>query len=97
MATPAFQLSAATPGTLSVSGELTFATAADALLAMRAALAGGGRSRLDLAGVTHSDSAGLACVLAVLAKAGSKLEVQHLPASLRQLAQVCEVESLLAV
>ena len=95
MATPAFQLSTATPGTLSVTGALTFATAADALLAMRTVLAGAGHSQLDLAGVTHSDSAGLACVLAVLAKAGGQLKVQHLPSSLRQLAQVCEVESLL--
>ncbi|MFC4765336.1 STAS domain-containing protein [Dyella koreensis] len=94
-----FQLNAAAPDTLSVSGALTFATAANALSAITAAVAGNGHTQLDLAGVQHSDSAGLACVLAVLSKAveqGRRLHVRNVPEGMRVLAQVCEVDSLLA-
>jgi phospholipid transport system transporter-binding protein len=94
-----FRLSTATPGTLGVDGVLDFGTAAPALQAMRAALAGGQVARLDLAGVSRSDSAGLACVIAALAEAsrqGHGLQVVHMPAGMRALATVCEVEQLLS-
>lgn len=93
-----FQLDTGTPGTLGVRGELSFDTAAAAWQAMRIALTGGSVSRLDLAGVRHSDSAGLACVLAVAADAsrrGQALQVMHVPAGMQSLAQVCEVDRLL--
>ena len=86
------------PGSVRVSGELTFDTAAAALKAIDAAVARG-RSELDLAGVTRSDSAGLACVLAVLAQSaerGHKLSVRNLPEGMHLLASVCEVEGLMA-
>lgn len=86
------------PSTLAVHGVLDFDTAAAALAAIRAALEGG-VARLDLAGVSHSDSAGLACVLAVAAEAnqcGRPLAVVGMPAGMRALAQVCEVDTLLA-
>ena len=86
-----------TPGSVRVSGELTFANATAALAAIGAATRDG-RATLDLSGVTRSDSAGLACVLAVLAEAagrGRPLSVSHLPEGMRLLASVCEVESLL--
>ena len=98
-AEPRFQLDTGTPGTLGVSGVLSFDTAAAALRAIRSALAAGGAARLDLTGVRQSDSAGLACVLAVAAEAdrrGQALQVVRMPASMRVLAQVCEVESLIA-
>ncbi|HEY9133811.1 MAG TPA: STAS domain-containing protein [Dyella sp.] len=88
-----FQVAQSAPDTVSVSGALTFATAADALTSIRAALPG--RQVLDLAGVEHSDSAGLACVLAVLAPNEGKVRVRNLPPNMRKLAQVCEVEALL--
>ena len=94
-----FQLDAGTPGTLGVRGALSFDTAAAALQAIQSALAGGSLSRLDLAGVSHSDSAGLACVLAVKADAarrGQALQVVHMPVGMQALAQVCEVDSLIA-
>ena len=94
-----FQLDTGTPGTLGVRGELSFDTAAAALQAIQSALAGGSVSHLDLAGVRHSDSAGLACVLAVAAEAarrGQALQVVHMPAGMRALAQVCEVDRLIA-
>ncbi|HEY8327578.1 MAG TPA: STAS domain-containing protein [Rhodanobacter sp.] len=94
-----FQLDTGTPGTLGVHGELSFDTAAAALQAIQSALVGGSMSRLDLAGVGHSDSAGLACVLAVAAEAarrGQALQVVHMPAGMQALAQVCEVDRLIA-
>ena len=91
-------LSASAPGTLAVSGVLSFDTAASALRDIQAALAKGLVTKLDLAGVRHSDSAGLSCVLAVAAEAarrGHALQVVPVPAGMQELAQVCEVDRLL--
>ena len=93
-----FRLETVAPSTLAVHGVLDFDTAAAALAAMRAAFEGG-VAELDLAGVSHSDSAGLACVLAAVAEAnrlGHPLRVAGMPAGMRALAQVCEVDTLLA-
>ena len=94
----AVQLSANTPGTLGVSGVLSFDTAASALRTIQAALAGNTVTQLDLAGVRHSDSAGLSCVLAVVADAtrrGHAVKVINMPAGMQVLAQVCEVDRLI--
>lgn len=94
-----FQLDGATPGTLGVGGVLSFDTASAALQAIQSALLAGSVERLDLAGIRHSDSAGLACVLAVAAEAhrrGQALQVVHMPAGMQALAQVCEVDGLMA-
>jgi phospholipid transport system transporter-binding protein len=96
---PGFQLDTDTPGTLGVRGVLSFDTATMALRAIQSSLVAGGVARLDLAGVSHSDSAGLACVLAVMAEAdrrGQSLQVVRMPAGMQVLAQVCEVEPLIA-
>ncbi|HKR76889.1 MAG TPA: STAS domain-containing protein [Rhodanobacter sp.] len=93
------RLDRGTPGTLVVSGALSFATAASALQVLNEALRAGDRSLLDLAGVANCDSAGLACLLAVLAEArgrGQTLALQHVPDGLRTLARVSGVEALLA-
>jgi len=92
------QVDDSAPGSVRVSGALTFANAAVALDALTAAVARDGRHTLDLAGVTRTDSAGLACVLAVLAKAaeqGRKLTVRNIPEGMHLLASVCEVEGLM--
>jgi phospholipid transport system transporter-binding protein len=84
--------------TLALSGTLTFANAAAAFDRAGGALREGVQTRLDLAGVTRADSAGLACVLALLAqasRAGRALRVANLPDSLRALAQVCDVREFL--
>lgn len=84
--------------TLALSGALTFANAAQMLAAAGRALREGAQTRLDLAGVSHADSAGLACVLALLAQAsrdGRALSVANLPGSLRALAEVCDVGALI--
>jgi phospholipid transport system transporter-binding protein len=84
-------------GAVAVSGALVFATAARALADGRQAL-GAGAERLDLAGVTRADSAGLACVVALAAhaqQASHRLAVVNWPEGLRALAAVCDVLPLL--
>ena len=86
-------------GKLAVDGVLSFDTAAAALKAIEAELAPGDVAELDLTGVTLCDSAGLACVLAVAAQAdqrGKHLQVTHMPQGMQALAQVCEVDRLMA-
>ena len=98
-ATPAFQLTVAAPGTLAVSGVLNFDTATAAWQAMRTVLDEGAPARLDLAGVRQSDSAGLSCVIAVLAESarrGRPLQAVHIPGGMLALARVCEVDQLLS-
>jgi phospholipid transport system transporter-binding protein len=98
MSGDAFRLDSSVPDAVAVSGTLSFATAAAALAALNVALAQGARRRLDLAAVTNCDSAGLACVLAVLAEAsvqGRPVRVSGAPAGLRALAQVSGVAPLL--
>ncbi|WP_114238933.1 lipid asymmetry maintenance protein MlaB [Dyella sp. C9] len=92
------QIDEATPGSVRVAGTLTFANAAVALDAIGKAVARDGRGTLDLSGITRSDSAGLACVLAVLAQAaerGHRLTVRNMPEGMHLLASVCEVEDLM--
>lgn len=97
-AEPAFAVTAGESDTLRVSGTLGFATAAAALEALRAGLRDGARRKLDLAAVETCDSAGMACLLAVLADARAQqraLVLENVPAGLRTLAQVSGVEQLL--
>ena len=95
MSKAAFQLDIGTPAKLGVNGVLSFDTATAALQAIRSALVAGGAKELDLAGVSHSDSAGLACVVAAVADAGRPVRVVGMPAGMLALAQVCEVDLLL--
>jgi phospholipid transport system transporter-binding protein len=84
--------------TLALSGALTFATATRAYEDANAALERCAPTRLDLAGLTRADSAGLACVLALLARAsrsGRALRAANVPESLRALAEVCDARGLL--
>lgn len=92
------QLAVGPPGTLALRGVLSFATAAQALHALRAAMTASAVEILDLSGVTHGDSAGLACLLAITAEAsarGHPVRLVHLPAGLQVLAGVSGVEQLL--
>jgi phospholipid transport system transporter-binding protein len=96
--TDAVQLTEPDRATLALSGVLTFATAARVLADGQHALATGEQTRLDLAGITRADSAGLACVLALAAaarRAGRRLDVVRWPEGLRALAAVCDVAGLL--
>ncbi len=98
VAVPSFQLIAAAPDTLALSGVLNFDTAGAAWHALRAALDEGAPARLDLTGVQQSDSAGLSCVIAMLAESarrGRALHAVHIPGGMLALARVCEVDRLL--
>jgi phospholipid transport system transporter-binding protein len=94
-----FQLDTSTAGVLAVSGVLSFETAGPALEEIQVVLSGGTISKLDLAGVSRADSAGLACIVAVVAEAdrsGKTLQVTQMPVGMKALAQVCEVDHLIA-
>lgn len=91
-------MSHADPTTLEVAGSLVFDNAATALSAADALLREHPHDALDLSALTRVDSAGLACVLAILALARrdhGALVVRHAPDDLLALARVCEVESFL--
>ncbi len=92
---PSFQLDTDVPGTLGVHGVLSFDTAAAALNSIRAAMADRNVVRLDLSGISRADSAGLACVVAAVAEAGSSIDVVGMPDGMRALAQVCELDNLI--
>jgi phospholipid transport system transporter-binding protein len=93
----AFRLTQPAADTLGLNGELSFATAAAAWRALHSTLLANAMRRLDLSGLTRSDSAGLACVLAAQAQAarqGGRMEVLGMPEDMRALARLCEVEAL---
>jgi phospholipid transport system transporter-binding protein len=89
------------PDRLDVRGSLTFATARAAFDAGLRVL-GKGKSTLqvDCAGVTESDSAGLAVLIEWLASAtrlGRELRFTNLPDGIRAAAEISEVEGVLGV
>ena len=83
-----------------LTGELTFATAPE-LWSRSVELFGGGGSLLvdvDLAGITHSDSAAVALRLEWMRLAqrrGRSVAYRNVPAQLLAVAEVCGVERLL--
>lgn len=85
-------------GRARVIGSLHFTTVRDLLAAGAAGINGGQVSVIDLAGVTMSDSAGLALLiewLSVAKAAGRTLSFENIPTQLQQLARLSEVEELL--
>jgi phospholipid transport system transporter-binding protein len=92
----AFEIQA--DGRSRVTGSLNFTTVSALLPEGDAAIAGGQAAAIDLAGVTASDSAGLALLiewLSVAKAAGAPLKYENLPTQLHQLARLSEVEELL--
>jgi len=82
-----------------VAGTLDFDTAPEALEAVAPIVERGAVSRIDLGGVTRSNSAGLALMiewLAVARRAGHALAFENVPEGLRQLAGVCQVDALIS-
>ena len=80
-----------------VVGSLEFATVARLLPLGTAAIEGGHAAVIDLAGVTDSDSSGLALLiewLSVAKDARRSLRYENMPAQLHQLADLSEVEGL---
>ncbi len=94
----ALRFEPAATGGYQVSGPLDFETVHEIWASSRAALAAAPDLHIDLGGVTHIDSAGLALVLewsALARAAGRKLELLRAPAKLFDLARISEVESFL--
>jgi phospholipid transport system transporter-binding protein len=78
-----------------VLGSLEFATVARLLPLGTAAIESGHAAVIDLAGVTDSDSSGLALLiewLSVAKESRRSLHYDNMPAQLRQLAGLSEVE-----
>ncbi len=83
---------------LSISGNLDFSTARQTLAALSDHIHQNEHLTVDLSGVRHSNSAGLAVViesLAIAERQGHKLEFQNIPEPLIQLSKVCQVNSLI--
>jgi phospholipid transport system transporter-binding protein len=81
-----------------VEGEMTFATSKQLLRQSEAIFDKPQDLEIDLSRVTGGDSAGLALVLEWKARAigaGVELVVEGLPASMRSIAHLCRIESLL--
>jgi phospholipid transport system transporter-binding protein len=81
-----------------VNGSLHFTTVSELLALGADAIDRGRAAVIDLAGVTASDSAGLALLIEWLsiAKAASRsLRYENIPSQLQQLARLSEVEELL--
>lgn len=81
-----------------VTGSLHFSTVSRLLTAGTDAIGRNEASVIDLAGVTMSDSAGLALLiewLSVAKAANRTLRYENIPSQLQQLARLSEVEELL--
>ena len=81
-----------------VDGVLHFSTVTALLRPGTEAIGGGKAAVIDLAGVSDSDSAGLALLIEWLsvARAGNRsLRYENIPVQLQQLARLSEVEELL--
>ena len=82
-----------------LGGRLDFTTAAAALAAISAKLSETDRLVLDLASIESANSAGLALLVecrALASHAGTTVEFLNLPESLLKVAEVCQVQDLLA-
>jgi phospholipid transport system transporter-binding protein len=97
---PYFSVESDTLGTLRVTGAITFANAARALLQTPQAPRGGSSLDIDLGALEAPDSATLAVLIAWSASArrsGAALRYLRAPPGLRNLARLCDVETLLGL
>ena len=93
-----FSIESDGPDRLRARGELGFETAAEALPAGLALLPKGQPCTIDLAGVSDADSAGLAVLvewLAATTDGGGSLTFEGVPAQLRAIARISDLEDLL--
>lgn len=85
-------------GRFSVTGELGFDTVRSLLLASEGPFRDAARIEIDLSGITHGDSAGLALLIEWLRRAsqsGKELHYTGVPQQLRALARISDVEEVL--
>jgi phospholipid transport system transporter-binding protein len=79
-------------------GDMSFTTVPFLLAQSEASFDFGSEIRVDLSGIDHADSAGLALMLEWLARvrrASGSIRYRNTPAALLNIARVCNVESLL--
>ncbi|PID62728.1 MAG: hypothetical protein CSB44_03165 [Gammaproteobacteria bacterium] len=84
---------------LYLGGELDFDNAAEALASVITHIESQGDLTIDLAGVSKSNSAGLALMIEWLArasKAGHAIQYRNVPEGLMELARVSQVDELIA-
>lgn len=84
--------------TISVAGQLDFQTASSALNEVVELMQAPGNLTIDLAGVSRSNSAGLALLiewLAIAKRQDRQLSFTNIPDSLRQISSVCQVDTLI--
>lgn len=93
-----FAIERAGPERLEASGELTFATAAEALRMGVGLFGDGGTCLIDLSRVGSGDSAGVAVLIEWLAAArarGATLHYANVPAQMLAIARISDLEKLL--
>jgi phospholipid transport system transporter-binding protein len=98
--TPYFSVESDTLGTLRVSGAISYANAALALMQAPQAAHAGAALTIDLSALENADSATLAVLIAWSAQARrreTELRYQRAPQGLRNLARLCEVDELLGL
>ncbi|MFT6466389.1 STAS domain-containing protein [Halopseudomonas sp.] len=86
-------------GVIALEGQLNFDSAMDVRQQLQESLADTqGDITLDLSGVEHSNSVGLALILVVariVSERGDHLQVVSMPAGLKSIASVCELDDWL--
>lgn len=95
MASPDFQVQRA-GDVISIAGRLDFGTASDALEAVSDHFSS--EQIIDMSGITHSNSAGLAVMiewLAIAQRNNQQISFQNIPDALHQISTVCQVDSLI--
>jgi phospholipid transport system transporter-binding protein len=95
---PGLAFETTAPGRFRLSGELVFATVSGALEQSQALFTGHDPVDIDLAGVTATDSAGLALLVEWAAWARRercKLRLRNLPTQAAALARISEVDKIL--
>jgi phospholipid transport system transporter-binding protein len=93
-----FEIERVAPDRLRATGELGFATAAQALRAGIEQMGRDGEQVVDLSGVTAGDSAGVAVLvewISAAAAAGVGLRYEHVPPQMLAIARISDLEDLL--
>jgi phospholipid transport system transporter-binding protein len=86
-------------GTWRLVGDLVFGNVSSLLKAVGSRFSGSKTVRIDLAGVTRSDSAGLALLVEWLReseRAGKSIAFLNMPEQMQSIARVCGLEEILA-
>jgi len=95
---PGFAIERIAPDRLRASGELGFATAAQALREGIEQIGRDGEHVVDLSGVTAGDSAGVAVLvewISAAAAMGMGLRYENVPAQMLAIARISDLEDLL--